>query len=96
MISLKKLREQQLILRQEIKEKTIGYMLAAFSFVAGLAWNDAIKSFIDQFFPNNSGSVIVKLIYAVIVTIIIVSVSIYLASLIRKKEEKIVEIQEKS
>ena len=47
---LKKIKEHQSILRKEIKEKTIGYILAAFGLVAGLAWNEAIKSFIDQFF----------------------------------------------
>lgn len=83
---LSKIREEQAKLRKEIKEKTITYILAAFSFVAGLAWNEAIKSFIDQFFPANKDSVFVKFIYAVMVTIIIVLITVYLVRLTEKKE----------
>lgn len=84
---LKRLKEEQVRLRKEIREKTVGYVLAAFSFVAGLAWNEAMKSFIDQFFPNKD-SILVKFIYAIIVTIIIVIVTVYLVKLTEKKEEK--------
>ena len=83
---LKRFKEGQARLRREIREKTTGYILAAFSFVAGLAWNEAIKSFIDQFFPNKD-SILIKFLYAVIVTVIIVVVTIYLVSLTEKKEE---------
>src|SRR3989344_2296182 len=84
---LQRLKEEQAQLKKEVKERTIGYILAAFSFVAGLAWNEAIKSFIDIFFPADRNTFFVKLIYAIIVTIIIVIISIYLAKLIRKEEE---------
>ena len=86
---LKKVKEEQ-SLRKEIKERTVGYILAAFGLVAGLAWNEAIKGLIDQFFPN-SGSVAIKFIYAVIVTIIIVLVSVYLVRLTGKKEKNIID-----
>jgi len=85
-VVLKRFKEGQARLRREIREKTTGYILAAFSFVAGLAWNEAIKSFIDQFFPNKD-SILIKFLYAVIVTVIIVVVTIYLVSLTEKKEE---------
>ncbi|MEK9171243.1 MAG: DUF5654 family protein, partial [Patescibacteria group bacterium] len=42
-------------LSKQVREKTTGYILAAFGLVAGLAWNDAIKSTIDRFFPLNQG-----------------------------------------
>lgn len=86
---LKKIKEEQLNLRREIKEKTIGYILGAFSLVAGLAWNEAVKSFIDQFFPFSGNSVLIKFIYAIIVTIIIVVITVYLLKLTEKKQEKI-------
>lgn len=88
MISLKALRDKEAGLRKEIKEKTITYVLAAFSFVAGLAWNDAIKSFIDQFFPADKSSILIKLLYAIIVTVTIVLVSIYLVKSSEEKKEE--------
>ena len=81
-----KIRESQANLHKEIKEKTVVYILAAVSFVAGLAWNEAIKSLIDQFFPNSSNSVLIKFIYAVIVTIIIVLVTVYLSRISQDKK----------
>ena len=84
---LKKLKEGQVKLRKEIRERTVGYILAAFSLVAGLAWNEAIKSFIDQFYPRSGNSILIKFIYAVAVTVIIVIVTVYLVRLIEKKEE---------
>lgn len=74
---LSKIKENQAKIRREIKIKTIGYILAAFGFVASLAWNEAIKSFIDQFFPTSSNSVLIKFIYALVVTVILVLVTIY-------------------
>ena len=83
---LRKIREEQAKVRKEIKERTIGYVLAAFGLVAGLAWNEAIKSLIDQLFPFNKESVSIKFIYAVIITIIIVVITVYLVKLMEKKE----------
>lgn len=63
----------------EIKEKSSGYMTAAFGLVAGLAWNDAIKSFIEFAFPfSTSGSILAKFIYAVIITIVVILLSQYI------------------
>ncbi|OGZ67366.1 MAG: hypothetical protein A3C58_03700 [Candidatus Staskawiczbacteria bacterium RIFCSPHIGHO2_02_FULL_34_10] len=81
---LKKIKEHQSILRKEIKEKTIGYILAAFGLVAGLAWNEAIKSFIDQFFPNSGNGVLIKFVYALAITIIVVVITVYLLKLTKK------------
>lgn len=78
---------RQTSLRKEIKERTVGYVLAAFSFVAGLAWNEAVKSLIDLF-PHTINSVLMKFTYAVIVTVIIVIVTVYLARLTEEKEKK--------
>ncbi len=73
-------------LKKEIKEKTVGYLLAAFGFVAGLAWNEAIKSLIDQFFPVSGSGIWIKFVYAIGITIVIVIISVYLLKLTEKKE----------
>jgi hypothetical protein len=64
-------------LRNKIEESAVGYILAAFGFVAGLAWNEAIKSSIELFFPLSGGGVFMKFIYAVSVTILLVFVTVY-------------------
>lgn len=84
---ISKLKEKEEGIKREVKEKTIGYILAAFGLVAGLAWNEAIKSFIDLIFPTAGKDLFVKLIYAVVVTLLVVFISMYLGSLIRIKEE---------
>jgi hypothetical protein len=88
---LSKIKEEQEKMQREVKEKTFGYILTALGLVAGLAWNDAIKSTIEYFFKLNSNSVLAKLIYAFIVTIIVALVSIYLiriSEFIGKKPEE--------
>jgi len=85
---LNKIKKHQAVLRKEVREKTINYMLAAFGFVAGLAWNEAIKSFIEKIFPHSSNSVVAKFTYAILVTVFIVMMTIYLVRFIDKKEEK--------
>ena len=74
-------------LRTELREKTIGYIVAALGLVAGLAWNDAIKSVIEFFYPLNENTLWAKVIYAVIVTGLIVLVSYFLMKW-SKKERK--------
>lgn len=70
--------------RQEVKRKTVGYIVAALGLVAGLAWNDAIKSLIDYLFPLSGNSVWAKFTYALIITLAAVSVSVYLLRLVRE------------
>ncbi|MCC7553713.1 MAG: hypothetical protein KO202_04345 [Methanobacteriaceae archaeon] len=56
--------------------KTIGtLMTTAFAFVAGLAWNEAIQSFIEDFLSKGSATAGL-LIYAIVVTIIVVIATI--------------------
>lgn len=84
-----KIKNETIILRNEVKEKTVGYILTALGLVAGLAWNDAIKSLIERFFPASSGSdLALKFIYAGLITLTVVTVSVYLARLDKKKEEQ--------
>lgn len=79
--------ESKKTLRKEFKEKTVGYMLAAFGLVAGLAWNDAIKAMIDTFIIKPGNGIFLKFLYAAVVTVIIVLISFYLLKLTQDKEE---------
>jgi hypothetical protein len=55
-------------------KKTSTLMMAAFGFVAALAWNDAIQSLFKTFI-GEINQVWAKFIYAVIVTLILVIVA---------------------
>ena len=62
-------------------------MGAAFSLVAALAWNEAIKKLIDEFIPKGKG-VLSLFIYAGIVTVIAVIITSRLSSLKEKIGEE--------
>jgi len=70
----------------EVRERTASYIAAAFGLVAGLAWNDAIITFIDTFFPTGSNTVLAKFIYAIVITIVAVVGTTYLLKIFKKKE----------
>lgn len=75
-------------IKEIVKEKITSYILAAFGLVAGLAWNEAIKSFIEYIFPSTGNTLIAKFSYAVLLTIALVIISVYLAKLFKKEEIK--------
>ncbi|MCX6781370.1 MAG: DUF5654 family protein [Candidatus Magasanikbacteria bacterium] len=70
------LKEKTDKLTKELHRQVSGYVLAGLGVVAGLAWNEAIKSMIDYIFPLAQTGVFAKLIYAIIVTTIIVIASL--------------------
>lgn len=74
-------------IKKDIRKRTATYIIGGFGLVAGLAWNDAIKSLIEYFFPKDGNSVSAKFIYAVIVTLIVVLIGIYVTNLLDKKKE---------
>ena len=61
-----------------IMETILGLITTAFAFVAGLAWNDAIQKLIEHFI--GAGDALPSLfIYAIVVTIVAVLVTVILA-----------------
>ena len=68
--------------------ETLGYIIAAFGFVAALAWNEAIKALINHYFKADE-TLVSLFIYALIVTLITVAAT---ARLNRIKER--IEIEE--
>ena len=84
----KKIKEKEVKIRKIVKEKTVGYILAALGFVVGLAWNDAIKTSIEYFFPLNKDGIFAKLGYAFLVTLIIVLATVYFVESTEEEPEK--------
>ena len=74
--------------REEARKTIITLILSGFSLVAALAWNDAIQSFFNEFFPKESGSSLIgKFIYAMLVTFIIVVASLQLKKISEEPKE---------
>ncbi len=89
MINIKdKIKSGRKEIKKEIQQRTSNYILAALGLVAALAWNDAIKSLIEYFFPLNKNTVLIKFLYAILITCIVVIISIYLTKLLSDKNEK--------
>jgi hypothetical protein len=73
---------------RELRERTVGYILAAFGLVVGLAWNETIKSVIEYFFPMAKNTLLAKVVYALLLTVVLVIATLYLKKLLIKEEEK--------
>jgi len=84
---LTKLKQKGKEFRKEVGQQTLGYIVAAFGLVAALAWNEAIKSLIEYLLPLGQNTLFAKLIYAIIITLLVVLVSVYLVRF-SKKEDK--------
>lgn len=72
-------------LHHKIRKDTVGYILAAFGIIAGLAWNDAVKSLIEYLVPLSGNTLMLKFSYALIITLIVVLVSNYLSRLTEER-----------
>ncbi len=81
-----KLEKKECRLKKELEEKIMSYVIAAFGLVAGLAWNDAIKTLIEVVFPTKGNNLIAKFSYAILFTIILVIVTVYLGKIFKKEK----------
>ena len=76
--------------RKELLEEMATLSTAAFGLVAALAWNEAIKSFVDQYiqpyFPNTA--IYYKFFYAIIITLLAVFITYELSQLRSRFESR--------
>lgn len=86
---LEKIKRESSKISHEIKERTLGFIITAFSLVAGLAWNEAIQSLINNFFTLNKNSILAKFVYALVLTLVLTLLTIYLAKIFGKEEKEI-------
>ncbi|MFA6909105.1 MAG: DUF5654 family protein [Patescibacteria group bacterium] len=77
--------EDKVTLRKELRRQFMGYIITALSLVAGLAWNDAIKAFIEHIFPIDKNGILLKFVYAIVITIAVVAVGMMLSRVKDKK-----------
>ncbi len=83
---IEEFKEKEKNLRKELRAQSIGYIVAALGLVAGLSWNDAIKSVIDHFFNAEGSGIIAKFIYAIAITVLIILLSQFLLRMSKKDE----------
>ena len=74
-----------------VGRKTLGilgtYLGAAFGFVTGLAWNNAVQALINYYFPNKGNSIVIQFAYAVGLTLI-VALGTYLVLRVMHRDQK--------
>jgi hypothetical protein len=73
-------------MRSEIMEKLAALITAAFGLVAALAWNGAIRAIFEEVF-GTADNIWAMVTYAVLVTIIAVLVTIWIARSTKKAKE---------
>ena len=83
------IRDEMQEVQQEVKNKTVGYIVTALGLVAGLAWNDAVKTLIEEFFPVKENTILAKFFYAAVLTAVVALISAYLVKIFKKEEKKI-------
>lgn len=80
-----KFRKESSEFTKSVREKVLSYIVAAFGLVAGLAWNEAIKALIEEIFPLGTNTLVAKFTYAVLITVVVVVISVYLVRLLKKE-----------
>jgi len=70
-------------MKKEVLEKLNILLTSAFGLVAALAWNDAIKALFVAIF-GQAGTIIAMFLYAIVVTIIVVWVTMRLSTFSEK------------
>ncbi len=83
-MGIKAMTEETVGVHAQVIDKISTLMASAFGFVAALAWNDAIKKIFDTFLPVGGDALAAMLLYAVIVTVIAVVATIWIARLAKK------------
>jgi hypothetical protein len=75
--------------RTALADQTMGYVTAALSLVAGLAWNDAVKAAITFYFPAQTSSIAAQFLYAGLMTLVVVLLTLLLRRVIGLVKPKV-------
>jgi hypothetical protein len=73
---------------RDLRKITAGYIIAAFGFVAGLAWRDVSMALVEYLFPISKDTILAKFVYAILVSIALAFASIYVLRFIGKTKKK--------
>lgn len=84
-------KEKDSSLALEVLDKINSLAAAGFGVVAALAWNDTIKGIFQLYFPTPEGNVWAQLLYAIVLTVLIVLITVYLARSTKKIKDLVVK-----
>ena len=70
-------------MKGEVLDKIVALVTVAFGLVAALAWNGAIRAIFEAVF-GSADNIVAMLIYAVVVTIIAILVTIWIARVAKR------------
>jgi hypothetical protein len=87
MMPLSARREEGEAVSSEVLDKLVELVTAAFGLVAALAWNTAIQELFTMIFPE-AGDLIAKFLYAIVVTVVVVLVTIRLGRIAEQAKER--------
>ena len=73
---------------RDLRKITVGYIIAAFGFVAGLAWRDVSMALVEYLFPISKDTILAKFLYAILVSIALAFATIYVLRFIGKTKKK--------
>ena len=75
----------------EIVRQMLTLATSGFGLVAALAWNSVIQEFVKDYIKKwlpNGGSIVSLLIYAIVITVLAVFVTLQLSKLLKRLENK--------
>lgn len=84
----RKLEEEKREIEAAFKNQLGTILIAAFAFVAGLSWREAINSIMEYLLPINKDTILAKFIYAIILTFFLSLIYVYVTRFINKKDDK--------
>ena len=83
-----RIKEKPKLIRREFRDRMIGFITGALGLVAGFAWNDAVKALIEYIFPLGKDSISAKFIYAGIISLLVIFLTIFLVRWSEREEKK--------
>jgi hypothetical protein len=69
-----------------VKKRMFSYIAAGLGLVAGLAWNDAVGTLISYLIPKSDNTVVAKMIYAFVVTLVVAVLLFYIEKSLNRDE----------
>ena len=72
-----------------LRIKTVHYIITGFALVVGLSWNEFVKKIIDSYFPDNTHTIMAKLLYSLAITLLFVIIMAVLPDTSRELPKKI-------
>ncbi len=82
------IKKQAKAVNSKVRERILASLTAGLALVVGLAWNDAISSFIKILFPMEANVIVAKFIYALVLTILVTVVIIGLEKALKEEEKE--------